>query len=110
VNIRILFSNPHAWLLAVLLPAGAAAHAQAPTPYPRLDPRPTEQAADPATPVPAALYSSAFSGLSTGVEPASDDWKKSNAAVGQFPRGHADLLKWEQARKIPPATPAAGKK
>jgi hypothetical protein len=108
VNIRV-FSNPRAWGLAMLLPAGAAC-AQAPAPYPRLDPRPTEQAADPATPVPAALYSSAFSGLSTGVEPASDDWKKSNAAVGQFPRGHADLLKWEQARKVPPAAPAAEKK
>ena len=23
-------------------------------------------------------------------------WRDANAAVGQFPRGHADLLKWEQ--------------
>jgi hypothetical protein len=57
--------------------------------------------------VPAALYTSAFAGLSTGVEPASDDWKKSNAAVAQFPRGHADLLKWEQAQEAKPAAPAA---
>ena len=109
MNIRVLFLNPRAWLLAVLLPAGFAAHAQASTPYPRLDPRPTEEAADPSTPVPVALYSSAFAGLPTGVEPASDDWKKANAAVGQFPRGHADLLKWEQAREAKPAAPAAKK-
>lgn len=107
MNIRVL-SNPHAWLLAMLLPAGAIAQAL-PTPYPRLDPRPTEQAADPATPVPAALYVSAFAGLPTGVEPALDDWKKANAAVGQFPRGHADLLKWEQAQEPKPAAPAAKK-
>ena len=108
MNIRVI-SNPHAWLLAVLLPTGAAAHAQATTPYPRLDPRPTEQAADPATPVPATRYVSAFAGLPAGVEPASDDWKKSNAAVGQFQGGHADLLKWEQAQGTRPAAPATPK-
>ena len=105
MNIRVI-SIPHAWLLVLLLPA-AAANAQAPTPYPRLDPRPTEQAANPASPVPAALYSSAFTGLPTGVEPTSDGWKKSNAAVGQFPRGHADLLKWEQAQDARRAAPGA---
>lgn len=109
MNIRVYFLNPHAWLLAVLLPAGTAAHAQAPAPYPRLDPRPTEQAADPAEAVPAVRYSSAFTGLPIGVEPASDDWKKANAAVGQFPQGHADLLKWEQAQEPKPAAPAAKK-
>ncbi|MFS2032959.1 hypothetical protein ACEN8I_02935 [Polaromonas sp. CT11-55] len=109
MNVHVCFLNPRAWLLAVLLPAGAAAHAQAPTPYPRLDPRPTEQAADPAAPVPPALYTSAFAGLPSGVEPALDDWKKANAAVGQFPRGHADLLKWEQAQGAQPAAPAAKK-
>lgn len=108
MNIRV-FSNPRAWLPAVLSLAGAAAHAQAPTPYPRLDPRPTEQAADPAAPVPAVLYSSAFAGLPSGVEPAVDDWRKANAAVGQFPRGHADLLKWEQSQEAKPAAPAAKK-
>jgi len=110
VNIRVLFLNPRAWLLAVLLPVGITAHAQTPTPYPRLDPRPTEQAADPATPVPAALYVSAFAGLPAGVETTSDDWKKANAAVGQFPRGHADLLKWEQANEAKPAAPTATKR
>jgi outer membrane protein TolC len=46
----------------------------------------------------------------TAPEPA---WRAANAAVGQFPRGHADLLKWEQeqarvAAPAPaPATPEA---
>jgi hypothetical protein len=26
------------------------------------------------------------------------DWKTANADVGRFPRGHVDLLKWEQAQ------------
>ncbi|SFU41107.1 hypothetical protein SAMN05216350_101821 [Polaromonas sp. YR568] len=108
MNTHASIFNPHAWLLAVLLPAGAA-HAQTPTTYPRLDPRPTELAADPAAPAPPALYTSAFAGLPSGVEPALDDWKKANAAVGQFPRGHADLLKWEQAQSAQPAAPAAQK-
>ena len=32
-------------------------------------------------------------------------WREANAAVGQFPRGHADLLKWEQ-QQAPAAAPA----
>ena len=32
------------------------------------------------------------------------DWKAANAAVAQFPRGHADVLKWEKAQ-----TTVAGK-
>ena len=36
------------------------------------------------------------------------DWKAANAAVAQFPRGHADVLKWEKAQSAAPgqATPA----
>ncbi|KRH98488.1 hypothetical protein [Curvibacter sp. PAE-UM] len=34
------------------------------------------------------------------------DWKAANAAVGQYPRGHRDIVKWEKAQ--PPA-PAAAK-
>ena len=26
------------------------------------------------------------------------DWKAANAAVAKFPRGHADVLKWEKAQ------------
>jgi opacity protein-like surface antigen len=54
-------------------------------------------AADPATPVPAAGYRSVFDGIPQGVEEETVDWKKANAEVAQFPRGHIDLLKWEEA-------------
>ncbi|MCZ8257366.1 MAG: hypothetical protein O9353_14055 [Bacteroidia bacterium] len=108
MNTRVI-PNPFAWPMAVLLSMGsAAAFAQA-SPYPQPDPRPTEKAANPATPVPAALYRSAFAGLPAGVEQANIDWKKSNADAGQFKRGHADLLKWEQSQAAQPAAPAASK-
>jgi len=35
---------------------------------------------------------------------AATDWRQANEAVAQFPRGHADVLKWEQAQ---PAAPQA---
>ena len=31
------------------------------------------------------------------------DWKAANAAVAQFPRGHADVLKWEKAQSSTPS-------
>lgn len=39
------------------------------------------------------------------------DWRAANEAVAQFPRGHADVLKWEQAHSPAPAPaqpPATG--
>jgi len=33
-----------------------------------------------------------------------DDWKAANATVGQYRRGHMDIIKWEKAQ---PPTPAA---
>ncbi len=36
------------------------------------------------------------------VEPG--DWKAANATVGQYPRGHRDILKWEKAQPPTPAT------
>ncbi len=97
-----------ALLAALALPAVAGvAPAQAAI-YPQLDPQPTAQAASPDTPVPPALYRSAFAGVPTGVEQTSVDWNKANADVGQFKRGHADLLKWEQEQAKaghPPSSP-----
>lgn len=58
-------------------------------------------AADPAAAVPSVHYRSVFD-TARGVETQSLDWKKANAEVGQFRRGHADVLKWEQAQ--PPAS------
>ncbi len=46
-----------------------------------------------------------------GQESAAQEWRKANEAVGQFPRGHVDVLRWEQSQTPKAATaqsPAAG--
>jgi hypothetical protein len=94
--------------LAVLWTLGPPlATAQAPGSV-RLDPSPTLQASLPATPVPPVQYRSALDDLPKGVEQAATDWKAANATTGQFKRGHADLLQWEQDQARKHASPAAG--
>lgn len=108
VNVHFMSKRPArlALLAALALPAGVYVTLAQATPYPQLDPQPTAQAASPDTPVPAALYRSVFADLPKGVEQTSLDWKKANADVGQFKRGHADLLKWEQEQaKAQPKAP-----
>jgi hypothetical protein len=34
------------------------------------------------------------------------DWRRANAEVGQFPRGHADIVKWES--QVDAVVPGAG--
>lgn len=68
-----------------------------------LDIQRTEQALQASTPVPVAPYRNVFSSLSLGVEETLLDWKAANATVGQFERGHIDLLQWE--KKTTPAAP-----
>lgn len=87
VTIRFLFCM-------LVLPLGIA-HAQNPAP---------PQATDPTASVPAVTYRSVFSDLPTGVEAGREDWKKANADVGRFTRGHPDILKSEQ--QAAPAAPA----
>ncbi len=58
---------------------------------------------DPAAAVPPVVYQSVFADTPQGVEMQTTDWKKANAEVGQFRRGHVDILKWEEAN--PPAKP-----
>ena len=48
--------------------------------------------------VPPVVYQSVFNQSPTGVETKSVDWKKANAEVGQFKRGHVDILKWEESQ------------
>lgn len=60
---------------------------------------------DPAAAVPPVVYQSVFAGSPTGVEMESADWKKANAEVGQFKRGHVDILKWEEAQQAKAAMP-----
>ena len=54
--------------------------------------------ANPGVPVPAVSYKSVFANVPTGVETQSVNWKAANAEVGQFTRGHVDILKWEQGQ------------
>lgn len=61
-------------------------------------------AADPGAPTPPPAYRSVFTGTPTGVEEDSVDWRKANADVARFPRGHADVLKWEEREGSAPAT------
>lgn len=60
--------------------------------------------ADPGAVVPPVVYQSVFVDGPKGVETTSTDWKKANAQVGQFKRGHMDILKWDDAHN--PANPA----
>ena len=89
--------------LLVLLFNSPAAHAQQAA-YPRANPQPALQAASPQAQVPFANYQSVLRGLPQGVESQSTDWRSANDAVGQFKRGHIDLLKLENS---PPAQPGS---
>ena len=53
---------------------------------------------DPGASVPPVIYQSVFNQSPKGVETKSVDWKKANAEVGQFKRGHVDILKWEESQ------------
>lgn len=87
--------------LLVLFFSGPAAHAQS-TGYPRANIQPALQAASPQAQVPTASYQSALTGLAQGVETQSTDWRSANDTVGQFKRGHIDLLKLENAEPSQP--------
>ena len=64
---------------------------------------------DPGAKVPPVVYQSVFNQSPVGVETKTVDWKKANAEVGQFKRGHVDILKWEesQLKDKPSDKPAA---
>ena len=62
-------------------------------------------AADPGAAAPRPAYRSVFEGRPAGVEEGTIEWRKANADVARFPRGHADLLKWESGQQR--AAPAA---
>ena len=68
----------------------------------QISPTPTiPSQANPADPSAAAalvVYQSVFVDTPNGVETQSIDWKKANAEVGQFKRGHVDVLKWEESQ------------
>ena len=95
-------------LLVPLSVSGSAALAQTivvplarPAP-PTTVPRAEQAVLDPAATVPAVLYRSDFVDTPAGVETEDLDWKKANAEVGQFKRGHVDILQWENRNQAKP--------
>ena len=49
--------------------------------------------------------------IATGgaIVPQPGDWKEANAAVAAFPRGHADVIRWEKAQATPQSQPTGEK-
>ena len=80
-----------ALLLASL--SAAPAQAQSAPPTAPAAPLPPAQVLNPAAAT-LPLTSPALP-VSTAVAHEITDWRAANAAVGEFPRGHADVLKWE---------------
>lgn len=69
--------------------------------------------ADPAATVATPTYQSAFGTAPMGVVTDLQSWAEANALVGQFQRGHMDIVRWEraqeaaaQAAEAPPHAPA----
>ena len=75
--------------------AFAVAHAQTHHAHPTAPPDPAPVTTSPGAPAPAA---------GTPANPAAV-WRAANDAVGAFPRGHADILRWEREHAPPPAPP-----
>jgi len=66
-----------------------------------------QQAAAAATadvPVPVVVYRPLEPAGASVLVQEVQDWKAANATVGQYPRGHRDIVKWEKAQ---PPSPAA---
>jgi len=99
-----------AGLMGLSAVAGATAQAQSvpaalPLPDSAATPRGLAEVAavvNPSIFVPAVPYRSVFKDTPAGVETDEADWKKANAEVGQFQRGHIDILQWESTRKVNP--------
>lgn len=81
----------HALLPAVFLAACPPLAAQT---LPDLPP-----VVNPALSVRPVEYRSVFADVSRGVEAGSINWREANDQVGQYRRGHVDILKWEQEQE-----------
>jgi len=55
--------------------------------------------ADPAAPSIPPVYQSAFGTSPKGVVTDLQSWAEANATVGQFQRGHMDIVRWERAQE-----------
>jgi len=94
-------------LLGTLALAHAGAGAQTVAP-PSPDTTAIATVVSPTAAVPPVLYRSVFSDTPTSTPAEETDWKKANADVGQFKRGHIDILQWEEANATKNIAPRAG--
>jgi hypothetical protein len=85
-------------LLALLWPAVALAQGV---------PQQAAQAAAPDAPVPAPTYQPMPAVGASALVRELDDWKSANATVGQYRRGHHDIVKSERAQAAPAPQPQA---
>lgn len=89
----------------LLLAALTTAHAQIPHVHPGGSPpgtsTPAVRAAPSAPTAPTAPPSGPPPAGDASTDPATA-WRAANDAVGAFPRGHADILRWEQAQGLGP--------
>lgn len=81
-------------LLVLALPLGSTAQTA---------PQQAAAAASPAAAVPALPYQPLPPTGASGLVQERADWKAVNATVGQYPRGHQDIVKWERAQASPAA-------
>lgn len=71
-------------------------------------PQQAAAAVSPGVPVPPVPYAPMAPVGASALVSEREDWKAANATVGQYPRGHLDVIKWEKAQEAaPPASPGA---
>jgi hypothetical protein len=69
--------------------------------------QPPAHPADPSVPVPAPVYRSVFGAAEDTAAAPPGDWRQANAEVARFPRGHADIVRWENEQARAAAATAA---
>lgn len=84
------------WMLLALLGGPVAALSQT-------LPQQAAAAATADMPVPAIAYQPLEPVGASALVQELQDWKAASAAVGQYPRGHRDIVKWEKAQLPAPA-------
>ena len=90
--------------IGALGPATGWAQGASPAPAQRAHPHhPAAQPQGASAASPPLTYRNVFAEVPAGVERGRVEWKRANDDVGQFQRGHIDLLKWEAEHLPPPA-------
>ncbi|MBU0588889.1 MAG: hypothetical protein KJ852_09165 [Gammaproteobacteria bacterium] len=100
--------TPKLLACALLAATGLAnlpqASAQTPPPEPPAPATPLmPHPADPQARVAPPVYLSPYAAPAPEADNAPMDWRQANAEVGQFRRGHIDILKWEASQEAPKA-------